>query len=198
MPSALGWPIVHDVPFFDRVAPLYDLVAPATDREPLAEGLSHAERMIDDVVDLGGGTGRASRALGRDPVVFDASEGMLSSARDHGLEAVRGDVRHLPFPDESVDATVTVDAMHHFPAVSTVVEEVARVLAVGGVFVVREFDPSTVRGRALVTGEHVFGFESEFFTPDELVDTFRRAGLQPKVIERGFVYTVVGVKPGNE
>ncbi|MFB6124911.1 MAG: class I SAM-dependent methyltransferase [Halanaeroarchaeum sp.] len=189
---------MHDVPFFDRVAPLYDLVAPATDREPLAEGLSHAERMIDDVVDLGGGTGRAARALGRDPVVFDASEGMLASAREHGLSAVRGDVRHLPFPDESVDATVTVDAMHHFPAVPAVVEEVARVLGVGGVFVVREFDPTTIRGRALIAGEHVFGFESTFFTPADLESTFREAGLVPKVIERGFLYTIVGVKPGNE
>ncbi|MFB6082329.1 MAG: class I SAM-dependent methyltransferase [Halanaeroarchaeum sp.] len=189
---------VHDVPFFDRVAPLYDLVLPETDAAPLREGLGHAERVVEDVVDLGGGTGRAARALDHEPVVLDASEGMLAKARRYDLEGVRGDVRQLPFPDDAVDAVVSVDAVHHFPAVPDVIREVERVLAVGGALAVREFDPSTLRGRGLVWGEHRFGFESTFFTVAELVEQFEAAGLETTVLERGFVYTVVGVKPGDQ
>ncbi|MFB6070747.1 MAG: class I SAM-dependent methyltransferase [Halanaeroarchaeum sp.] len=188
---------MHDVPFFDRVAPLYDVFAPATDSQPLESGLAVAERPVEDVVDLGGGTGRAARSLSTDPVVLDASERMLARARGHGLPTVRGDVRSLPFPDGSLDAVVSVDAIHHFPAVSSVLEEVVRVLDDGGVFVVRDFDPGTIRGRALVLGERLVGFESTFFTVEDLVTAFEDAGLDATVTERGFVYTVVGVASAN-
>lgn len=188
---------MHDVPFFDRVAPLYDLVLPGTDRGPLADGLAMAERPLSTVVDLGGGTGRAARALDRDPLVFDGSQGMLQKARSHGLTTVRGDVRHLPFVDGSLDGVVSVDAIHHFPEVSRTVESVYRALSTGGVFVVRDFDPNTYRGKLLVAGETVVGFDSTFFSVEELVSMFEAAGFETTVTERGFVYTVVGVKPGT-
>lgn len=188
---------MHDVPIFDRVAPLYDLVAPGTDGRPLADGLALAERQVEDVVDLGGGTGRAARAIDHRPVVFDASEGMLQRARNHQLEAVRGDARHLPFPDESLDAMISVDAVHHFPAIPTVVEDVFRTLDTGGAFVVREFDPETIRGLGLRVWQHVIGFDCTFYTPEGLRAVFEDAGFEVTVLEDGFVYTVVGVKPGN-
>ncbi|MFB6133450.1 MAG: class I SAM-dependent methyltransferase [Halanaeroarchaeum sp.] len=188
---------MHDVPFFDRVAPLYDLVLPATDAAPIQEGFSHAERQIRTVVDLGGGTGRAARAMEDDAIVFDGSKGMLDTAVGHGLSTVRGDVRHLPFPPGSLDGVVSVDAMHHFPAIDVVIDAVYDALAVGGAFVVREFDPSTIRGRFLVLGERLIRFDSTFFTVESLVDRLAAAGFDTTVTERGFVYTVVGVKPGE-
>ncbi|MFW6002866.1 MAG: class I SAM-dependent methyltransferase [Halanaeroarchaeum sp.] len=186
---------MHDVPFFDRVAPLYDLVLPGTDRAPLAHGLSLAERELGTVVDLGGGTGRAARALDRDPIVLDGSRGMLRKARDHDLRTIRGDIRELPFPDDSIDGLVSVDAFHHFPSIPRTLEEAFRVLAVGGVLVVREFDPSTLRGKFLVLGERLVRFDSTFFTVSDLESAFETAGFETTVTERGFTYTVVGVKP---
>ncbi|MFC6754893.1 methyltransferase type 11, partial [Halorubrum tibetense] len=50
---------VGDVRFFDRVAPLYDRVMPAADGSVLAAGLDRAERPIDRLLDVGGGSGRA-------------------------------------------------------------------------------------------------------------------------------------------
>ena len=189
---------MHDVPVFDRVAPIYDVLLPGTDREPLDDGLSYAERDLSTLVDLGGGTGRAARALPHDPIVFDGSQGMLRKARTHGMPAIRGDVRDLPFPDRSLDAVISVDAVHHFPAVPRVVEEVFRSLAEGGVFVVREFDPDTVRGTALVAGERLVGFGSTFYTVDEFDGVLEAAGFDTIVEERGFVYTIVGVKRDPE
>lgn len=188
---------VHDVPVFDRFAPIYDLVSPSTDAKPLEDGLALAQRQVEDVIDLGGGTGRAARALDRDLLVVDASSGMLAKANGKGLRTVRSDVRTLPFDDESVDAVVSVDAIHHFPTPPAVVEEVYRVLDVGGVFVAREFDPTTLRGMALRVGQHVVGFDCTLYPPDELQSVFERAGFETTVLDRGFVYTVVGVKPGK-
>lgn len=186
---------MHDVPFFDRVAPLYDLVAPGTDRGPLNDGLGYAERELSTVVDLGGGTGRAANALDRDPLVYDGSRGMLKKARDHDLNVLQGDVRALPFRDDSIDGLVAVDAVHHFPAIETILEEAFRVLEPGGVLVIREFDPGTIRGTFLVLGERIVGFDSTFYGADELGDHLTNTGFETTVLERGFLYTLVGVKP---
>ena len=186
---------MHDVPYFDRFAPLYDLVLPGTDLAPLQTGLALSDREVHCVLDLGGGTGRAARVLPEDSLVLDGSHPMLFRAREYDLETVRGDVRTLPLRDAIVVGVVVVDAAHHFPAVPRAIEEAVRVLRPGGTIVIREFDPSTIRGRGLVFGEHLIGFESTFFTPDEMVSILHEAGLSTEVLERGFVYTVAGVKP---
>ncbi|TKX81089.1 class I SAM-dependent methyltransferase [Halorubrum sp. SD626R] len=185
-----------DVGFFDRVAPLYDRVMPPANGEALAAGLDHATRPIDRLLDVGGGSGRAAAALtGPEIAVVDASLGMLSRARDaRGLSGVAGDAGRLPFRDASVDAVTVVDALHHLPDQAAAVREAARVLAPGGALVVREFDPEHPLGRALVAAEHAIGMGSRFRTPAALAAAFDDAGLDPRIVDRGFGYTVAGVK----
>jgi demethylmenaquinone methyltransferase/2-methoxy-6-polyprenyl-1,4-benzoquinol methylase len=187
-----------DVRFFDRVAGLYDLAMPSADAESLRAGLAFARRPVELVLDVAGGTGRAARALageGLDPVVVDFSRGMLERARADGFDAVHADARTLPFGDDSVDAVVVVDALHHLPDPEEAVREMARVVAPGGVVVIQEFGPRTVRGRGLVLAERVVGFDSQFWTADELCDVFERAGLTARIVSEGFEYVVVGRVP---
>ncbi|MBX7431960.1 class I SAM-dependent methyltransferase [Mycobacterium sp. Y57] len=51
-----------------------------------------------------------------------------------GLSFVHGDAENLPFPDESFDAVVNVEAAHLYPHFDKFLEEVARVLRPGGSF----------------------------------------------------------------
>jgi len=187
---------MHDVRTFDRLAPLYDRVMPPADPETLQAGLAFARRPVERALDVGGGTGRGAQSLPvSDPVVVDASSSMLRQAHRRGLQCVQGDARRLPVADASVDAVVVVDALHHFRDVDGTIDEAARVLRPGGVFVVREFDPTTVRGWALAGVEHLAGFDSTFVSAAELGARCRRAGLEPHVPERGFEYTVAAVRP---
>jgi demethylmenaquinone methyltransferase/2-methoxy-6-polyprenyl-1,4-benzoquinol methylase len=184
-----------DVRFFDRLARLYDLAMPRARRGPLTAGLALADRPVERLVDLGGGTGRATRAVDvPERVVVDAAPGMLRRAHGKGLATVAGDARRLPLSDDVADAVLVVDALHHMPDVADVLAECERVLAPGGVLVVREFDPGTVLGRALVLGEALVGFDSRFFGPEELAERVDTAGLEARVLDRGFGYTVVGRK----
>ncbi|MFW6385444.1 MAG: class I SAM-dependent methyltransferase [Halodesulfurarchaeum sp.] len=185
---------MHDVSYFDRFAPVYDVLIPETDSDPLAAGLAMVDGPIECLLDLGGGTGRAAKALSEPTAVVDGSLPMLRKARAENLPSIRGDVRELPIATESVDGIVSVDAIHHFPDLSTVVEEVERVLRPGGAVVIRDFDPSTRRGSVLIFGEHALGFESTFYSPEALSERLHEAGLTPSVIESGFAYTVVGTK----
>jgi demethylmenaquinone methyltransferase/2-methoxy-6-polyprenyl-1,4-benzoquinol methylase len=68
------------------------------------------------------------------------------------------------------------------------------VLRPGGVLVIREFDPTTVRGRALVAAERAWGFDSTFSSPRALRADVAAVGLDGRIVERGFGYTVVGVR----
>jgi demethylmenaquinone methyltransferase/2-methoxy-6-polyprenyl-1,4-benzoquinol methylase len=60
--------------------------------------------------------------------------------------------------------------------------------------VIREFDPTHPLGRALVAAEHAIGMESRFRAPDDLAAALADAGFDPRVVDRGFGYTVVGVR----
>jgi len=186
-----------DLPYFDRMAPVYDLFMPAADAETFAAAFDRADRPIERVLDVGGGTGRAARAIDAPRrVVFDASAEMLARVPEE-IETVRGDALEPPFRPESVDAALIVDAFHHLPEGQQVLAAVATLLRPGGVLVVAEFDPSTLRGRVLEVGEHLIGMESQFCTPADLVTALSEAGLDSAVIESGFGYAVAGTKPGG-
>jgi len=69
---------------------------------------------------------------------FDAEGGALQSAV--------GDVRDLPFRDESFDAIYSMGTIEHFDETERAVEEMARVLRPGGRFLCLEFSTVDVPG----------------------------------------------------
>ena len=204
-----------DVRFFNRLAPIYDIVMPVADASALEAGLARAEGSVDQVVDLGGGSGRATIGLDASSrIVLDISRPMLGHARHRPadrtrrrlpnaaeretvgpLAAIQGDAGRLPIAHNAVDAAITVDAFHHMPDQQSVVREAARVVRPGGVFVIREFDPSHPLGWLLVRAEHAIGMDSTFYTPSELADLLTEAGFSVSLVEAGFEYTLVGVLP---
>ncbi len=56
-----------------------------------------------------------------------------------GLSFVQGDAQQLPFPDQSLDAVVNVEASHCYPDFPGFLAEVARVLKPGGHFLYADF-----------------------------------------------------------
>ena len=112
----------------DYPAALYDTLEKVLGR-PLAGA---------DVVDLGAGTGIASRQLaGRGAVVtaIELSGPMLAqlAATSPGVHAVRGSATALPLRDDCADLIASAQAWHWMdPALA--VPEVRRVLRPGGVF----------------------------------------------------------------
>lgn len=200
----------RDVALFDRLARLYEFAMPAADPDVLATGLAYADGDLDRVLDVGGGTGRAARVVGEAvrrsdvgrcdgprSLVLDAARGMLREAHEAGLEGVQADAGTLPVRDAAVDAVLVVDALHHFPSAERAIVDAARVLRPGGVLVIREFDPTTIRGRALAAVERTVGFDSTFYPAADLVDLVQAAGLASFLPDRGFGYTVAGVKRGD-
>ena len=85
------------------------------------------------IVETGCGTGQASAKVrplpGRVAVAFDFSFAALLEARHGGGPyrlLVRGDIRALPFADDSVAGTWNLGVMEHFPPDDTVIRRYHR------------------------------------------------------------------------
>lgn len=95
------------------------------------------------VVDLGAGTGAASRAAAgvgaRLVVAVDAALGMLADQAEHRPPAVVGDAVRLPVRSSSVDAVVAAFSLNHLPVPWTALKEAARIVRSGGSIVVSTY-----------------------------------------------------------
>ena len=94
---------------------------------------------IDDILDVGCGTGRYSAALaahfGARVVAVDPSAKMLAEARKkpaRGVRFERAAAESLPLPDASVDMVFGSMVFHHFDDPDRAVGEFRRVLRPGG------------------------------------------------------------------
>lgn len=92
---------------------------------------------VRTVLDLGCGSGPMSRELaaqGRTVIGIDNSPAELKLARERGPGPwVLGDIRRLPFADNSIDAVTSAVGLVVVPNLQDVLSEVARVLRPGGV-----------------------------------------------------------------
>jgi ubiquinone/menaquinone biosynthesis C-methylase UbiE len=92
----------------------------------------------------GGGASYLARTL--HPASYTAldfnPDGVAFCKKRHqvpGLEFVQGDAQQMPFPDESFDAVINVEASHIYPDFARFVSEVGRVLRPGGHFLHTDF-----------------------------------------------------------
>lgn len=130
-------------------APSYDGPNPAIQaEEPVVRA------MLDPLspgraVDVGCGTGRHAgflSAQGFDTVGVDATDAMLSVARQRfpEVEFRQGRLEALPLEDESADVLVSALAACHAPDLSAVFAEFARVVRPGGTMIISDPHPTTV------------------------------------------------------
>jgi len=162
--------------------------------------LSWFDRQIDwqgkAVLDLGCAGGfmaealaqRGARVSGLDP----AAEA-IGAARAHATEGgLRIDYRvgvgeEMPYESQSFDAVVCVDVLEHVRDLDQVLEEVARVLRPGGLFLFDTINRNPIARLATITlaedllrllpkGTHD---PALFIKPDELRAALHRAGLTP-------------------
>lgn len=115
------------------------------------------------VLDLGAGTGAASRAIaaaGGRPVALDAAVGMLDVDRTTRPPAMAADVRALPVRDGAVEGVVAAFSLNHVDDPVAALRECRRVCAPGAPVVVSSYavdEPHPVRDAvADALAEHGF------------------------------------------
>ncbi len=139
----------------------YDVIAPKYDarytQNPLA-GVARELRVLAaqsgarDVLEVGCGTGRwvlelfplVQRIVG-----LDYSFGMLeqAQAQNEALLLTNGDANHLPFPSESFDLVLSLNALQHYTDQRAFITEARRLLRPGGALAIVNLDPHIGRDR---------------------------------------------------
>jgi ubiquinone/menaquinone biosynthesis C-methylase UbiE len=175
--------------WFDRRAAAYETGATARWRDPVQLASLRALELTtaDRLLDVGCGTGRASRlaaAVAASVVGIDISSEMISTARAAAgtLGNVRfsaADAEDLPFADGGFTAVLCSNAFHHYPRPIRAVAEMMRVLAPGGRLVIG--DASSDRVAARVADAVLRRFEPGH------VRLYRAAELAGFVQDAGFV-----------
>ena len=182
---------------FGFLAPYYDRVIGPPDPVRLQSllRLPVAGRLLD----AGGGTGRVSsqlRPFVDELFISDVSTQMLQQAREKGMCCpAAAHVEYLPFPDESFDRVLVVDALHHFCDQRESVAELVRVLKTGGRLVVEEPDLRRFAVKMVAVAEKVMLMQSHFYYPKEIQEMVIAQGLQAQVVsDGGFAAWIVADK----
>lgn len=120
-------------------------------------------------------TGRKITGIDLSSAGFRKARTMAGEARvKHLVRCLKGDVRHLDFPDNHFDAAILCYTLHHIEDPPAALEELRRVLREGGLMVVTEYEvkEGTERG------------DCYRFTVAELTEMVSQAGFEQVCLER--------------
>ena len=182
------------VDHFAFVARIYDRIIPSPDPERLERLLKLP--LQGAMLDAGGGTGRvAERFVSRvsQLVVSDLSFAMLRQAgRKPGLVPLLAHAERLPFPDESFDRVLVVDALHHFCSQKEALRDLIRVLKPGGRMVIEEPDIQRPVVKWVALAEKLMLMGSRFHPSDRISGWLRSPGVSVRSETDGrFVFWLV-------
>lgn len=182
---------------FDRASASYDAAAVLQERvrNELLGRLDELKVAPQTILDLGAGTGHASRALKRRfpkalTVAVDIAPGMLERAKAQSrwlrrFERVRADAYALPFGDARFDLIFSSLMLQWCDDLDAVFGELARVLKPGGLLLFSTFGPGTLSelrdSWAASDGQpnHV----NHFFDPPVIGSALMHAGLGEPVLD---------------
>ncbi|WP_075063912.1 class I SAM-dependent methyltransferase [Ornatilinea apprima] len=137
------------------------------------------------LLDAGGGSGRVTTWLqgkGLFIVVGDASLAMLRQARKVSeLNTACMDTETLGFTEDTFDAILMVDALHHVKEQSQTLRELWRVVKPGGRIVIEEPNIHRPGIKLLALMEKVLLMRSHFWTPERIAEVFMQLGARVEI-----------------
>ncbi len=111
--------------YYDAIAGGYDELHGAEQKEKANVVLKNIKLAdTDTILDVGGGTGFATRHFPGKRVVLEPSEGLRGKV--DGI-AIAGVAENLPFPDNTFTLVICLTAIHHFDDARKALEEMKRV-----------------------------------------------------------------------
>lgn len=177
--------------YWDRHATNYDLSMRlfGGPLPRMLDGVRHAVRGADDVLEIAAGTGLATVVIAREAkhvIATDYStamlaqlEGRLRDERLGNVEVRQADVQALDFSDASFDSVVATNVLHLVADMTIALHNMTRVLKPGGCLVVPTYcHGQTRRARLVSRGLALTGFPGRRrLTLRALSDSVRSAGL---------------------
>jgi len=186
---------------FNLISPIYDLVfGRHVDHTMVAKADLQPDQKL---LDVGGGTGRVTALFAEvssDLLIADSAISMLRRAQEKSLRTVNTHSEKLPFAAQTFDRIIMVDALHHVADQQETLNEMWRVLAVGGKMVVEEPNKKNFIVKLIALGEKILMMRSHFLLPEEIV---RMCQFDPSAeiethFERGNAWIIIAKGNSSE
>jgi ubiquinone/menaquinone biosynthesis C-methylase UbiE len=179
---------------FGLLAPIYDRVIQPNPPVRLTQLLDLQPGL--SVLDVGGGTGRVSQffidQVGQVIVADLSLKMLLKSLTKPGLVPINSHSENLPFPDESFDRIVMVDALHHVCDQKRTAQELWRVVKPGGKIVIEEPNINLGAVKLVALAEKIALMRSHFLTGEQIQGLFNSLSSGSKLVfEDHFVWFAV-------
>ncbi|MFS0785374.1 class I SAM-dependent methyltransferase [Shouchella sp. 1P09AA] len=147
-------------------------------------------KKADTILDLGAGTGYIARCIAtkvKKVFAFDADQDILDYLRKisdeseiDNIETIVGDFKEIHLPENQIDTAIASISLHEVKPLSTVLDELKRVLKQGGLFVCVEIEKT----------EHASGPR---VSSVEMETEMSNAGFT--IVEKAFPATKLGNEP---
>jgi demethylmenaquinone methyltransferase/2-methoxy-6-polyprenyl-1,4-benzoquinol methylase len=130
------------------------------------------------ILDVGGGTGRVSQFLSPyADLVFLADQSYpmtQESGKKVSLIPVCTESESLPFPSNTFDRIIMVDALHHVNQQEHTLNELWRITKPGGILIIEEPDIHTLYVKLIALAEKLALMRSHFLAPETIANHFRK------------------------
>jgi ubiquinone/menaquinone biosynthesis C-methylase UbiE len=178
---------------FGAIAPFYERLFPVRDySEFIALVDAPTAGML---LDAGGGTGRIGKLFvkqSRQVVVADVSLGMLHVAVDQNqLTAACCEAESLPFPDQSFDRIIMVDAYHHVRNQELTIKEFIRLVKPGGRIIIEEPDIANFGVILIAAAEKMMLMRSHFRRAETICSFFEGSPGKIRIERKGINYCLI-------
>lgn len=152
----------------------------------------------DRVIDFGGGTGHYATVLAplcRLVTVLDLSEQMLRRVPHRAnIKTIKADMLDSGIDNESYDAALITDVLHHTTKQQRLIGEAHRILKAGGKLLILDMSASYSRTRILGLFERQWFGEVKYLTPMQALGMLEAQGFAAEVLRDEWTYLIRAVK----
>ena len=153
------------------------------------------DQQFDKLLDVGGGTGRATQYLidcAAKLYISDISFPMLTAAKSKNLfQEICCSIEKAPFANAIFDCIVMIDAFHHLINQKEALDQVLSLLKPGGIFILEEPDIRNFRVKLIAIAEKILLMRSHFIKSETVASWINKSDFSVEIKIDGINYYLV-------